>query len=76
VIKRLKDAKNPKEEGQKICVELMQQLKEIDGVSGIHLMAYKQEANVKSIVMKSGVLDGRIPWFPDHHPQYGDQHDN
>jgi methylenetetrahydrofolate reductase (NADPH) len=76
VIKRLKDADNPKEEGQKICVELMQQLKEIDGVSGIHLMAYKQEASVKSIVMKSGVLDGRIPWFPDHHPQYGDQHDN
>ena len=76
VIKRLKDAENPKEEGQKICVELMQQLKEIDGVSGIHLMAYKQEASVKSIVMKSGVLDGRIPWFPGHHPQYGDNHDN
>lgn len=75
VIKRLQDSDNPKEEGQKICIELMQQLKEIEGVSGIHVMAYKQESSVKKMVLKSGVLGDRIPWFPNNHPQYGVQHD-
>ncbi|MDQ7051218.1 MAG: methylenetetrahydrofolate reductase [Enterobacterales bacterium] len=64
VIKRLKGSDNPKKEGQDICVELMQQLKEIEGVSGIHIMAFKQEESVKNIVNRSGVLDGRVPWMP------------
>jgi len=64
VIKRLKESKNPKKEGQDICVELMQQLKEIEGVSGIHVMAFKQEESVKDIVHRSGVLSGRKPWQP------------
>ena len=34
VINRLQDAEKPKEEGQKICIELMQQLKEIEGRCG------------------------------------------
>ncbi len=65
VIKRLAGAENPKQEGQKICVELMQQLKEIEGVAGVHVMAYRQESSVKDIVLKSGVLGDRIPWRPE-----------
>ncbi|MEB8433336.1 methylenetetrahydrofolate reductase [Cocleimonas sp. KMM 6892] len=65
VIKRLKDAENPKQEGQQICIELMQQLKQIEGVAGVHVMAYRQESSVKDIVLKSGVLGDRIPWHPD-----------
>ncbi len=65
VIKRLKDADNPKQEGQNICVELMQQLQEIEGVSGIHMMAYKQEHCVKDVITKSGVLGDRKPWQPE-----------
>ena len=64
VIKRLQDADKPKLEGRKICIELMQQLKEIEGVSGIHVMAYRQESAVKDIVLKSGVLGDRKPWHP------------
>ena len=75
VIKRLEGAKDQKAEGQAICVELMQQLKEIDGVSGLHLMAYKQEETVKNMVVKSGVLDKRIPWFPSQNPIYGETHE-
>ncbi len=76
VINRLRDAENPKEEGQKICIELMQELKEIDGVSGIHVMAYRQEASVRDMVAQSGILNGRIPWSPYQNHQYGDIHND
>jgi len=64
VIKRLKDADKPQREGRKICIELMQQIKEIPGVSGVHIMAYRQEKWVGDIVKRSGVLGGRTPWSP------------
>lgn len=37
-------------------------MKEIEGVSGIHVMAYRQEEYVAEIVHESGVLKGRKPW--------------
>ncbi len=64
VIQRLEGAENPKKEGQQICVEMMQQLKEIDGVAGVHVMAFRQESFVKEMVLKSGVLGDRTPWMP------------
>lgn len=65
IIDRLLSAgKKQKTEGRKICVELMQQLQEIDGVAGIHVMAYRQEEAVRKIVKDSGVLEGRVPWYP------------
>lgn len=65
IINRLLAAgKKQKTEGRKICVELMQQLQEIEGVAGVHIMAYRQEAAVKQIVKDSGVLGDRVPWFP------------
>jgi methylenetetrahydrofolate reductase (NADPH) len=58
VVDRLK--KTPKErqqqEGKKICVELIQQVYEIKGVSGVHIMAYRQEELVAEIVDESGLL--------------------
>jgi methylenetetrahydrofolate reductase (NADPH) len=64
IIKRLETAKEPKQEGRKICVELIQQIREIEGVSGVHVMAYRQEEAVGEIIQQSGVLDGRVPWYP------------
>lgn len=64
IIRRLEQAKDQKAEGKKICIEIIQQLREIDGVSGIHIMAYRQEKSVAEIVRRSGILDGRIPWYP------------
>ncbi|MEE9447352.1 MAG: methylenetetrahydrofolate reductase [Arenicellales bacterium] len=65
IIQRLEGAgKKQKTEGRKICVELIQQLQEIEGVSGVHIMAYRQEEAVKSIVKASGVLGDRQPWQP------------
>jgi len=65
IIERLNGAENQKSEGQKICVELMQEVKEIEGVSGVHIMAYRQEEFVAEMVEASGVLDGRVPWAPE-----------
>ena len=64
VIDRLAGAENQKQEGQKICIELIQQIREIEGVSGIHVMAYRQEESVADIIQQSGVLEGRVPWYP------------
>ena len=43
------------------CGKLIQKIKEIDGVAGIHMMAYRQEESVAEIIDKSGVLAGRSP---------------
>ena len=39
VIDRLETAADPKEEGRKLCLEFVAQLREIDGIHGVHLMA-------------------------------------
>jgi 5,10-methylenetetrahydrofolate reductase len=62
VIARLEGAANPKQEGKRICIEIMQEVREIAGVSGVHVMAYRQEELVAEIVYESGVLAGRQPW--------------
>jgi methylenetetrahydrofolate reductase (NADPH) len=64
IVDRLAGAENQKLEGQKICIELIQQLHEIEGVSGVHVMAYRQEEAVADIIQQSGVLGDRKPWYP------------
>lgn len=64
VIERLAGAEDAKREGRKICIEMMQQVKEIEGVAGVHVMAYRQEQCVAEMVTASGVLDERLPWRP------------
>jgi methylenetetrahydrofolate reductase (NADPH) len=43
-VARLEQAAEPKAEGQRICVELMQQLSELNGVAGAHVMAPLNES--------------------------------
>jgi len=64
LIKRLAGASDQAAEGRKICIELMQQMAEIKGVHGVHVMAYRQEESVAEMVDRSGVLKGRVPWYP------------
>ncbi|MCB1814967.1 MAG: methylenetetrahydrofolate reductase, partial [Candidatus Competibacteraceae bacterium] len=64
IITRLRGAQKQKAEGQQICIELIQQLREIEGVAGVHVMAYRQEEAVAEIIDRSGVLAGRVPWYP------------
>ncbi len=62
VIKRLEGAQDQKKEGKQLCIDIINEVKEIAGVSGIHVMAYRQEEYVAEIVSESGVLRGRKPW--------------
>ncbi len=64
IIERLRGAENQKREGKQICVELIQKIREIKGVSGVHVMAYRQEEEVAEIIDRSAVLQGRTPWYP------------
>lgn len=58
IIVRLK--KTPRqswrEEGIQICIELIEQIREIEGVAGIHMMAYRQEEVVAEIAQRVGLL--------------------
>ncbi len=56
VVTRLEGAKNVKEEGIKTCLETIEQLKEIQGVNGIHIMAVAWEEMVPSIVEQAKLL--------------------
>lgn len=62
VIERLEGAADQKKEGKRLCIDIIDEVKEIEGVSGIHVMAYRQEEFVAEIVEASGVLRGRRPW--------------
>ena len=68
VIKRLEGAQDQKEEGKRLCIDIIQQVREIKGVAGVHVMAYRQEEYVAEIVHESGVLAGRTPWRRDMEP--------
>ncbi len=56
-------AKTPKqqkaEEGKKICIEMIQQVREIAGVHGVHIMAFRQEKTVAEIVQRAALLPRR-----------------
>ncbi|RLB11313.1 MAG: methylenetetrahydrofolate reductase [Deltaproteobacteria bacterium] len=58
LIKRLRGAGKGKvaEEGIKIAVEQIQELKEMEGVAGVHLMAIEWEHRVPEIAERAGML--------------------
>ncbi len=65
VLDRIAGAEKEKQEGRKLCVEFIQEIKTIEGVSGVHVMAYRQEEAVAEIIRASGVLGDRKPWTPE-----------
>jgi methylenetetrahydrofolate reductase (NADPH) len=64
LIARLKGAQDQAREGRNICVELIQEIRAMPGISGVHIMAYRQEESVAEIVDRAGVLGGRVCWYP------------
>ena len=55
IVERLEKAADPKAEGLKICVELLQQLAEIPGVGGAHVMAPMNFSAIPVAIEQSGV---------------------
>jgi len=43
-------------EGIKICVDIIEQVRQIEGIAGIHLMAIEWEEVVPEIVAAAGLL--------------------
>ncbi len=69
IIKRLAGASDSALEGRKLCIDLIQEIRTVKGVHGVHVMAYRQEESVAEIIERSGVLGGRVPWHPGRGPQ-------
>jgi methylenetetrahydrofolate reductase (NADPH) len=70
VIARLAGAQDQAREGRQVCIDVINEVKEIRGVSGVHVMAYRQEETVAEIIQASGVLGGRVPWYPSRDRQH------
>jgi methylenetetrahydrofolate reductase (NADPH) len=51
----MRNAKDPKDEGVRICVEQIEHLKGIEGVHGVHIMAVNWEEIVPLIVRETGL---------------------
>ena len=64
VIQRLAGADDQAREGRNLCVELIQEIRAIQGVHGVHVMAYRQEESVAEVIERSQALAGRVPWYP------------
>jgi methylenetetrahydrofolate reductase (NADPH) len=62
VVNRLKGVPPGKQrqEGKRICVEIIRQVSEVPGVSGVHVMAYRQEELVAEIIQEAGLLPRRF----------------
>ncbi|MGD2026330.1 MAG: methylenetetrahydrofolate reductase [Anaerolineales bacterium] len=58
IVDRLRKVPKSKkrEEGKQICIEIIQQVREIKGVAGVHVMAYRQEELVAEIIEEAGLL--------------------
>jgi len=56
IVARLEKAADPKREGRRICVEVLQQLAEVPGVAGAHVMAPMNFAEIPAVIEESGVL--------------------
>lgn len=44
LIQRLEDSPDPRQEGRRVCIELIERMQKIDGIAGVHLMAPGQPA--------------------------------
>ena len=55
VVERLERAAKPRREGQALCAELIREIREIPGVAGVHLMAYRQESALAGILQQAGL---------------------
>ncbi len=61
LIKRLEGAEKKKAEGINICLEVIERVRKIEGVSGVHIMAVEWEEIVPEITDRAGLLPRPTP---------------
>lgn len=59
LLERIEKAADARAEGKRICIELLQQLAEIPGISGAHVMAPLNPSDVPEVITASGVSGKR-----------------
>lgn len=73
VVDRLRQtpSKQKRAVGKQICVEIIEQVREIQGVAGVHVMAYRQEELVAEIIEEAGLLPRPRQTLArdNHHPR-------
>ena len=58
IVERLSEAGDPQDEGINVCVEVINRVKEIEGVAGVHIMAVEWEEAVPEILSRAGLKPG------------------
>jgi 5,10-methylenetetrahydrofolate reductase len=61
LVERMREAENVQDEGVNIAVELINEIRKVDGIAGIHIMAVGWESIVPTIVEKCGLLPRPVP---------------
>jgi len=56
IVTRLESAGDPAREGRAICIEIMQELAEIPGIAGAHVMAPQNPSAIPEVIAASGVF--------------------
>jgi 5,10-methylenetetrahydrofolate reductase len=64
VIERMDKATDQRREGVKICVEIIQQIRQIAGVAGVHLMAHREEELIMGALADAGIHKTVAPAAP------------
>ncbi len=58
IVRRIRQAADPEQESVRICAEQLQQLAEIPGVAGAHVVATRDLATIPAAIEASGVCKG------------------
>jgi 5,10-methylenetetrahydrofolate reductase len=59
LIERIARAADQRAEGKRVCIELIDALRQIDGVAGVHVMGHRNEDVLAEIIVESGLGRGR-----------------
>jgi methylenetetrahydrofolate reductase (NADPH) len=71
LIERMKKASDQQEEGISIALELIEQIRKIEGISGIHIMAVGWEDIVPTLIERAGLLPRPDIMQADHKAEEG-----
>lgn len=56
VVRRLEDAEDPEAEGVRLTVEIVERLRGIEGIAGVHVMGLGREEPVRRVIDGAGLL--------------------
>lgn len=56
VVRRLEDAEDPEAEGVRLTVQIVERLRGIEGIAGVHVMGLGREESVRRVIDGAGLL--------------------